>query len=96
MTGNSSVTSSQSVQSTDGPSVAIGVGDAVRDAVGEGDAVGESDAVGEGVGEPTGSTHTCTRVPNGIFPARTSRTTGDDPGEGKSYRPYGARAPGGQ
>ena len=42
MTGNSSVTSSQSVQSTDGPGVAVGVGD------GEGDAVG--------VGEPGTST----------------------------------------
>jgi hypothetical protein len=52
MTGNSSVTSSQSVQSTDGPGVAVGNGDAVRDAVGEGDgvAVGEGDAVGDGVG----------------------------------------------
>ena len=43
--GASSVTSSQSVQSTDGPSVAIGVGDAVRDAVGEGD--GDGDGVGD-------------------------------------------------
>ena len=61
MTGNSSVTSSQSVQSTEGPGVAVGVrvpgvavgeGDAVRDAVGEGDgvAVGEGDGDDDGVG----------------------------------------------
>ena len=53
MTGNSSVTSSQSVQSTDGPGVAVGDDD-VGDAVGEGDGVavgeGDGDAVGEGVG----------------------------------------------
>jgi hypothetical protein len=39
MTGNSSVTSSQSVQSTDGPGVAVGDGDGD----GEGVAVGEPD-----------------------------------------------------
>jgi hypothetical protein len=84
------------VQSTDGPSVAIGVGDAVRDAVGEGDGDGEGDAVGVGVGAPWGSTQTCIRTPDGMFPARTSRITGDDPDEGESYRPYGARTPGSQ
>jgi hypothetical protein len=78
MTGNSSVTSSQSVQSTDGPGDAIGVGDAVRDAVGEGDGDGEGDAVGEGVGAPWGSTHTCTRVPDGMFPASTSTIREED------------------